>query len=204
MTTIEETASSAKAYPFSRSPFSKQELLTLFLVCAFPINFWAIFIWFRNFGSVAEELGQWDAIGVGAYMLVFAMVEILVIFFVIYSLILLIPKRWRQERALAQASTLYLIMSIGLILEQSRALIEFPSEGVLWQAVNYVNNILSSSLAVILLIGAVLAVGLVVAIARSERVHSFVNVGIEKIIVLSSIYLFLDLAAVAIVIIRYF
>ena len=202
MTLIEVRAKSTRAIPFMRIPFSKQELLKLFLVCALPINFWALIVWFRSFGSVAEELGQWDAIGVGAYILLFALVEILVVFIVLVLLSLLIPKKWRQEKTIAQVSALYLMVPIGLILDQTRDLITFPREGFIWQAVNSLNNILSSSQVILLVIGSAVAIGLVVAIHRFERVHSLVSAGIDKLVVLSGIYLVLNLAAIIIVIIR--
>ena len=187
---------------FFRVPFSRENTLTLFLVTAFPINFWAIIDWFRNIGSIAEENGLWYAIGVGAYMLSFALMESVVIFLAILFLSMLVPKKWGQEKSLAQVSALYLALAIGLLLEQSRALVEFPREGFIWRSVNLINNILTSSPALAGLIAAALAVASILAIHRSDRVRRAVILSIEKIALLSAIYLVLDLAAIVVVIIR--
>jgi hypothetical protein len=115
---------------------------------------------------------------------------------------MLLPKKWGQEKSLAQVSVLYLALTIALILEQSRALIEFPREGFPWRSVNFIVNRLSSSPAILVVIATALAIASVLAIHRSQRVRSAVMAGIEKIALLSGIYLALDLAAIVVVIIR--
>jgi hypothetical protein len=198
----EKLSTPAKRFPILRIPFSRKNTLTLFLVIAFPINFWAIIIWFRNIGSVAEENGLWDAVGVGAYLLSYALLESALIFLAILLLSLLLPKKWGQEKSLAQVSVLYLMLTIGLILEQSRALVEFPREGFLWRSVNFIINRLSSSPVILVVIAAALTITFLVVIHRSQQVRSVVIASMEKVALLSAIYLILDLAAIILVIIR--
>lgn len=200
--TTEELTSPTKKSLLSTLPFSKQSAITLFLVASFPINFWAIIVWFRNFGSVAEENGTWDAIGVGAYLLLFALLESVVIFLVLLLISMLVAIKLGQQKTLAQVSVLYLALTLALMLEQTRALIELPREGFLLRSLNSIINALSSSPVVILVIAAVLGVASIAAIHRNERVRAGVMTAIEKVVLLSGIYLFLDVVAIIIVVIR--
>lgn len=199
---IERLSTFGKRIPFLRTHFNRENTLTLFLVTSFPINLWAIIIWFRNFGSIAEENGLWDAVGVGAYLLSYALLESVLVFLTILLLSMLLPKKWGQEKSLAQVGFLYLALTIGLILEQSRALVEFPREGFLWRNINFIINRLSSFPAIIVAIAAGIAIASVIAIHRSPSVRRTVLAAIEKIALLSTIYVVLDLIAVVAVFMR--
>lgn len=186
----------------SRSRFSKGDILRLFLVCAFPINLWAFIVWLRTISSVADNVTLWDSLGLGGYILGFAFAESLFVFLLVLPIILLLPKHWEQEKTHTQVSVLYLILSAGAILIQSRTMVTFPQDTDLWKAINQINKWVSSSPMIIIIIGAVTLTGMFVWMHRSRKVLGVTIRIIDRLVVLSGLYVILDLLGMLILLIR--
>jgi hypothetical protein len=99
-------------------PYSWQGLLALFLICAIPLHVWTFILAFRDFSWVTARTNAWDAIGVLAYGLIFALLESIVIFLVVALVGLLIPRYWDEDRRIALLSALVLIMALWAIAGQ--------------------------------------------------------------------------------------
>ena len=104
---------------------SRQGLWTLFLVCAFPFHLWTIILAFRDFSWVAERTNAWDAIGVAAYGMLFALFEGLVVFLVAVLLGFLVPRIWNEKR-IALLSVLVLITALWAMMGQLYFLWNIP------------------------------------------------------------------------------
>lgn len=191
--------------PFRYSPFSGEETRQLFLLSALPINFWYILVWLRSFWAIVEESGLWEALGVGAYMLIFSLAEVVLIFFLVFyssHLINAFPKLRRNQHRLSLVGMLYLVVAGILILEQSRHMFELPTDGPLWEFINRANNLVASSPIIILFIGLLVFAGFVIAVYRSTRIKGLIPATLDKLALLSSLYLSLNVISLIIVIYR--
>jgi hypothetical protein len=63
--------------------YQKKGLWLLFSATAFLIHVWAILLIFQDLSWLAERTNMWDAIGVGAYGLVLALVESVFLFLIV-------------------------------------------------------------------------------------------------------------------------
>jgi hypothetical protein len=104
------------------SKYSKQGLWSLFLICAFPLHLWTLILVFRDMDWVIKRTNVWDAVGVGAYGMLFAFIESVIVFAVLVLLGLLIPKRWQSERRVAFLSLLVIITALWAMFGQLRFL----------------------------------------------------------------------------------
>ena len=115
---------------------------------------------------------------------------------------MLIPRKWGEQRALVQISTVYIIFSIGLIVQQSRALIELPRSGFLWPLLNFVNSMATSYLAVSLVLGTAGVGSLMVWVHRSDKALGAASSLLGRLVLLAGVYSVFNVAGIIIVIIR--
>lgn len=182
--------------------YSKHGLWSIFLMCAFPLHFWTLLLAFRDISWLTERSNLWDAIGVLAYGLVFTFVESLLVFLIVALLGLLISTKWEESRRIALLSMLMFILSLWAMYGQAYFVWNMsPSEQVL--------KLMAQSghpyrvLFGITLIEAVLTVAFpAFLILRWEKFFHFVLEGINRISLLASFYLVLDLIGLVIVVIR--
>ena len=98
--------------------FSKEELWTLFLISAFPIHVWTIILVLRDFSWVSERTDSWDAVGVGAYGLLIAFAESLLVFIIAILISALIRDPWKEGRKIVLLFTLVMVVSIWAMINQ--------------------------------------------------------------------------------------
>jgi len=113
---------------YLRQHYSKQGLWSLFVIAAFPAHVWTFVLVMRDFSWVSERTNAWDAIGVGAYGLLFAFFESAFILLMALLLGFLISKSWEEDKRNAVLAVLVLVASIWSILGQLYFLLEisFP------------------------------------------------------------------------------
>ena len=182
--------------------YSKQELWSLFLISAFPLHVWTLLLAFRDLSWVAERTNAWDAIGVASYGAVFAFLESLVVFLVFALLGLLIARQWGQETRLALLSVLVLILSLWATVSQLYFLLNISlPEPVIRLFVQ-----VPHPLRVLYVIATVLVAPTIIIpawlVLRSNKVLRFMRGLIERLSLLTIVYLFFDIAGLVIVIIR--
>ena len=62
--------------------YTRQGLWTLFLMCALPLHIWTLILAFRDLPWLTDRTNAWDAFGVMAYGLIFALAESILLFLV--------------------------------------------------------------------------------------------------------------------------
>lgn len=174
----------------------------LFLVASLPLNFWAMIVWFKNFGPVALEYSTWDAIGLGAYLLTYALIEIMVVYAVFVLVFMLLPRRVPLQRIFAFFSSLYFLFTFGIILLQSRAVFELPPLGNLWPFLRILTRFFTSNYILILSLIALTVLATLASILFSPKVTAKAEAILERLYLLSGIYLVFNILAIIIVVIR--
>jgi len=173
-------------------------------MCAFPLHLWTLILFFNDYAWVAERTNAWDAIGVGAYGLVFAFLESVLVFLGAVVLGLLIPRKWDEDQRTALISVLVLITSFWAMIGQLYFLVNIrvtlPAAVALWL-------VQSGHPVRFLYLGAAVLIGLTVLpttllILRSRQAVAFVMASIDRISLLVMFYLFFDFVGVIIVILR--
>ncbi len=188
---------------FIKSRYNKGDLLKLFLVCAFPIHAWAIFMVLKDVSWVAERTNSWDAVGLIGYALLMALVEsIIITVVVVLPLSFLVPKSWSAEKRIAIMSILVLTTSVWAMIAQAfflvgdivpESILGFlaQSQRPLWIIYGSIGTfvIASNALPVYFLI-------------RYEKFVNAINAIIDRLILLSTLYIFLDFVGIVVIIIR--
>jgi len=177
-------------------------LLQLFLVCAFPIHIWAILMAFRDFSWVAERTRTWDGIGLLAYALIYSLMETVGIFLVVLLVGLFTPKRWEANRRVAFLGCLFLVVAVWGILGQLYSYFGEPVPEPVFHFLVRSGHPVRVMWGVLLPLVA-LSVGLpAIAIAGRDKVMDGVIGFFERISILSSFYMVLDVASIIIILIR--
>lgn len=187
---------------FFTQRYSKQGLWSLFLMCAFPLHFWTLILVFRDIQWMTERTNFWDALGVASYAMVFAFLESLLLFLILTLLGFLIPTQWTRETRIALLAVLFLILSVWAMLSQLYFLAAVQTPGwfiFLMARTGHPVRILYAL--ALILVTPTLALPAWFAL-RSEKFLKSVNSLIERLSLLSGLYLFFDVVGLIIVIIR--
>jgi hypothetical protein len=187
---------------FVAQKYSRQELWSLFLTCAFPLHMWALIMAFRDISWLSERTGLWDAIAVVAYGMLIAFVESVLVFLVVALVGFFTPGTWSSERRTTFMSLLILLLALWAIISQLLYLwdVDLPPS-----AVRFLRN--SGHPLRILYAGSLAVVGLSIALPvysfiRSQRAVPFMKELMDRFSTLTTFYLALDLLGVVIIIIR--
>lgn len=181
---------------------SKPQLWQFFLITAFPVHFWAWIKWFQEFEAVAQRYGQWDALGVGGYFMVYALFESVVIFGILMLLLLPLPRRLDQDKVFSVAAALYLVLAGWFILEQARFLAVIPEDVWFFRRVQHLQSITTRAGAATALSFAASLLLPPALLLRSEKVRNQALVLFSRLSLLAALYLGIDLLAVIVVLIR--
>jgi len=182
--------------------YSKQDLWSLFLMCAFPLHLWTLLLAFRDISWVAERTNFGDAIGVVSYGMIFAFLESLLLFIFASLLGILIPQRWGRDKRLAVISMLVFVLAIWAMVPQLYGL-------QAWSMPDALPAFLGASahplryLYILILAFVVPTVLLpILTIYRSEKTLATILDMMGRVSLLTMFYLLLDFAALIVVIIR--
>ena len=182
--------------------YSKSGLWLLFLTTAFPIHLWTIILVLRDFSWVSERTNAWDAVGVAAYGMVFAFVESVIVFAVIVLLGFLLPLQWEENKRLSFLSLLIFIVALWAILGQLYFLLGLSLPTSLIQLLassSHPLRLLYGGLFLLVLLSVFVPVYLFL---RSDKVYHSIHNLIERLAVLSSMYLVFDVIGLIIIVIR--
>lgn len=187
---------------FITQRYTRQGLGSLFLTCAFPLHLWTLILVFRDIAWVTERTNMWDAIGVAAYGLLFAFLESLVIFLVVALLGFITPWGWPSDRRIAFLGLIILIASAWGMISQLLFLwnVSLPAGAVqfLRESAHPLRILYAASLAIV----APTVLLPVYFFIRSEKSVVFMQNMMERISLLTMLYLVFDLLGLVIVIIR--
>lgn len=186
----------------SKELFTKKYLWVLFSACATPLHIWTFILFFNDFAWVAERTDAWDAVGVGSYGLVIALVESAFVLICALVLSLLLPRNLPTDKKITTLGTLAVLASLWSIAGQLYFLLEItlPANLVvamsrnphpLWILYGFIGFIVSLTLLVP-----------VALILRSDKTAAALLNFFERLTTLTALYLFLDFCGLVIVIIR--
>ena len=169
---------------------------------AFPIHAWAIFLVIRDFQWVYDQMGMGIFIGYASYTLVFAFVESAILLLFLWLLSYLVPKSWSGRKSFSILALWGLVISLWAMGNQIfHLLLENPPGFLSWimLRVYYYQVLGFSILAALILISVILPLFLVI---RYDRIERNVIRFVERITLLSSLYLIFDFFGFIIIVIR--
>jgi hypothetical protein len=173
---------------------SKQYLLLLFLMAAFPIHFWSIISQLWQYGNGKGFFER------GAYSLTFALFESIVVTLILWIFSLFLPRRWGEKRILALIGLVYWVVAFWGMVGQIYFMLNLSEGTFLYRAFGYVGRH-PWPFFITFMLGILISILLPPwFILRSEKFTNTTIAFIERIAVLSGVYLFLDLVGVLAVI----
>ena len=103
-------------FPFYRRIPSRHDILAVYLACLFPIQIWAIYNLLREVPAWLHQMSVWDVIGVVSYPQVFVLIESVVICLPLVFLSTVLPARWFRDKFVALASGIIYLSVAWFIL----------------------------------------------------------------------------------------
>ena len=182
--------------------FDRSDWFRLFLVCAFPLHLWTILMVFRDVSWVAERTTSWDALGFSGYALFYSLIESALLFGFIALLSLLIPKSWNKILRFSILGLLAFALAGWSIIEQ---LILIVFWGRLRNLASSLSFLASTSWSAPLLFAGLVAISVAVPILllrKHKKLQNAVFSILERLSLLSGLYLFLDVVGIVIIIFR--
>ncbi len=209
MRTIEQPAPLERPKPSTlperlavHSLYTSKTLLQLFMVCAFPLHLWALLMAFRDFGWVALRTTAWDALGLVSYALLVALLESLAVFGVTLLAGLLLPWNWSPEKRFALLGMLFLVLAGWSILGKLMGMYGYPiPEGALrflqgsGHPLRWVWGMILPLVVISILLPAA-------AFIRSRRFQASLPGLLDRLVLLSSLYVGLDVIGIVIIVLR--
>lgn len=169
---------------------SKSEYFQLFLIGAFPVHVWSIVNLLHTFPSLLLEMNTLQMISVLAYVLAYVLFECLFVFALLLLVTWFFPPQISSSTLISVSAVLIFFASIAVTLIHLYGIwkitaVKFDSWVILWTAAG------------------VIASGLVIfLVAQKPKVEKPILSIVERLSLLSILYVSLDLLGVAIVIIR--
>jgi hypothetical protein len=186
----------------SKNRLSKNSLWLLFSVCAFPVHVWTFILFFRDFSWISERTNSWDAFGVGAYGLLIAFIESVFIFLLAFILSFILPKKWSECQRVTTIGVSVLLVAIWTIIGQMYFLTEFRFP------ISWLTAIARNPHPLWVVYGYLLAIIVPTVFFPIYGIYKYEKFGVrvmnsfEALTTLTTLYLFLDVLGVIIVIIR--
>ena len=173
---------------------SKYNKLLLFFVAAFPIHLWSVISQLWQYGDGKDFFER------GAYSLSFALFESIVVFLVLIFFSFFLPRKWGEKRILTILCIAYFVVAFWSMLGQIYFMLNLSEGTFLYRAFSYVGRhqltfFISFILAI--LVSTIMPLWF---IFRSEKFTNMIVSLIERISVLTVIYLILDFVGVLAVI----
>lgn len=158
---------------------SKQKAYEFFSFCIFLVQSWAIYSLLREMPSLLLRLNTWDIVGAAAYTFTFALIESLGIFAIFYILAVLLPAPILKDEFIVRALLIFLAVNyLALIFLLT------PEQVLAWAA------------------GLVGFAGLGYFVVKYKRIQAAIADGVDRLTVLATLYLVIDVVSVLLVIVR--
>jgi hypothetical protein len=170
----------------------REQVLAVFLAVLFPVHFWAWVVFLRELPSYMLRMKVWDILGVLSYILVVALLDSLLIMAAILVLTLILPRRWLHDRFPMTAA----LLGYGFVLAVMPLHVKDPTpDWLTWIHLPWFFWLWIPLLLIVL-------VFLSFQILRSRRLEALFSTFIEKIGLVSSVYLSLSLCGLIILVFR--
>jgi hypothetical protein len=182
--------------------YQKKGLWLLFAAAAFLVHVWAILLIFQDLTWLAERTNMWDAIGVGAYGLTLALIESVFLFLIAFLLGFLVSTRWNPVKRISLMGTLAISVSTWAILGQLYFVLGWSLPASWIQALANTAHPLRILYLIVLVIVGLSVLLPVYAQLKSDKLNQMTYGFFDRLAILVVFYLFLDIASIAIIIIR--
>ncbi len=183
-----------------KNRLNRKDLFQLFLSIAFPIHVWSIIQVLQDVGWVYDQQGGAILTGYIAYSMVFAFFETTVFFILFFLLSHLLPIQWSGKKSLSILAFLAFIISLwGAANQIFFILLESPPEFLSWVLlrVGYRQQLGFTILLVTVVLSVVLPL---ILTTRYEKIKNGTIAIIERISLLSILYMVFDLISFIIII----
>jgi len=177
-------------------------LWLLFSAAAFLIHVWALILIFQDLSWVAERNNMWDAIGVGAYGLLIALIESLLVFLVIALCGFLVSTKWNEAQRVSLMGSLVFIVLLWTILGQLYFLLEYTFPAAWIQTLASTAHPVRVLYTIALLVVTPTVFLPVYGQLNSVKLNQFTYEFFDRISLLVMLYLVIDILSVIIVFIR--
>lgn len=175
---------------FRNKWLAKADYFKLFLVCSFPVHVWAYINLLNDMPAIQLEMGVWRILGVAAYVLGFALIESLFIFGLIFLVSIILPERLFGLKLVQVGSIFVLTTAIAALF------IHFYGQ---WEIESFS---FAAWIALWAMIGLSTFIVAVYWLNRNQQVRGIFQSGIERLAVLSLVYISLDILGLFVIIIR--
>jgi hypothetical protein len=185
--------------------FNIKQLLNLFLLCAFPIHLWTILVVLHDVEWISRRTNLWDAVGVGAYALLYALLESIAYFVFIFFIGLILPWRWENNKVFAHLGYIALWIPLWPILTQLYGYKDHAEPNFLAEWLISTGHplwFLAAGLGLLIIILNGSLVVPIYLINHKQRAEEKINRFLGRISLLSALYIFVDVVSVVILIIR--
>jgi hypothetical protein len=182
--------------------YSLKTLWLLFSVCAFPIHVWTFILVFRDFSWISERTNSWDAFGVGAYGLLIALIESCFILVCVLILSLILPKNLTVVKKVTTMGILIILVALWAIVGQLYFLVDIKLPNALIEAIANKPHPLWIIYGGLFPIVSATVMLPVYSNLKSEKLGNGLWNFFERLTTLTSLYLFLDICSLIVVIIR--
>ena len=152
-----------------------------------------------------ERTNAADVYGYGSYALVVAFADSLLVFLVVLLLSLLTPKRWKGNQIIAQLGSLTFTFTTWHILHQLFNVFDETHPGFVVSKIASLNHPVGISYIIFALLIMFVIASFILPmylINRSEKIKNVVATIFDRIAILSSLYLFLDVIGLINIIFR--
>lgn len=177
-----------------------QYFFRFFLAISFPTHFWTLLMVFRDLEFVRERTDLGGTLGYAGYSLLIALAESLILTLVVWGLSLVVGRNSNKEKIFTiLVSCYYVIASASLIDMAAHVFIKARISRQYLYGLEKFPELTYSLIAVAILVGVMTCVFLIV---KSPKAGRFFNEVIERLMLLSYLYLFLDAIGIIIIIWR--
>lgn len=173
---------------FRRKFPARAELFYTFATGVFFIHLWTFYNVFHEVPAWVIRMSLWEVIGVISYVLLFALIDSLLLAAGLTAVAVVLPNGWFRDHFMAQGSVAALLISAFAVFFHlwGDALDIWSFKRLLfWGGIAGLTVVLLSF-----------------AVNRIPKVSGYIRGAVERIAVVSAIYLFLDFSSVVIVLVR--
>ena len=182
--------------------YSRSGLWLLFLSTALPIHLWTIILVLRDFSWVAERTNAWDAVGVAAYGMIFAFIETIFVFAIIVLVGFFLPKQWEENKRIAFLSMIVFLVALWAIIGQLYFMLNIDLPSGLMMFLVRSGHPLRWIYAGLFVLVSLTVIVPVYFFIRSEKMYRSIFNFIDRLAVLSAIYLVFDGISLVVTLVR--
>jgi hypothetical protein len=169
-----------------------QQVFPVFLTILFPVTFWSVLNFSRELPSYLMRMKIWEIVGVFAYTQVFAFLESSLLLLSLIIIAELLPYPLFLKHFTTQAALISILATLWIIPlhYKTQILTIFPKFENSWASGIWLGIFVA------------LVVGLSFLLSRYKRLERAFDTFIDKLTVVSSLYLIVDISSLLIVLIR--